>query len=362
MEINPYCSELPVFNLESYLRDRSQGRLTTAVIQLCRAVADCLAASGALVIKDPRVDSADNDRFISLMESYFSQPTEIKMADVRSELAHQVGATPECVEKPRCLKDTKLLETVQALPEIDRPQIPTSADIKWRYFWRIGDRPKETRFWELNADPVIPQGFPQWEQVMNQWGGKMMDAVATVSEMLAIGFDLESDAFTQRMHLGPHLLAPTGADLEKYSNLNTVIAGYHYDLNFLTIHGKSRYPGLFIWLRGGKKIPIRIPEGCLLLQAGKQLEWLTGGHVKAGFHEVICTKDTVEAAKLARKENRPVWRVSSTVFSQIASDEILRPLGSFATEESVKDYPATPTGKYVQEELQFINLAQMKKG
>lgn len=28
-------------------------------------------------------------------------------------------------------------------------------------------------------------------------------------------------------------------------------------------------------------------DGCLLLQAGKQMEWLTGGHVKAGMHEVI---------------------------------------------------------------------------
>ena len=25
------------------------------------------------------------------------------------------------------------------------------------------------------------------------------------------------------------------------------MAGYHYDLNFLTIHGKSNFPGLNIW-------------------------------------------------------------------------------------------------------------------
>ena len=31
---------------------------------------------------------------------------------------------------------------------------------------------------------------------------------------------------------------------------------------------------------------MRIPDGCLLIQAGKQMEWLTGGAVKAGFHEV----------------------------------------------------------------------------
>ena len=105
--------------------------------------------------------------------------------------------------------------------------------------------------------------------------------------MLALGFGLERDAFTQRMRLGAHLLAPTGADLDKYGKLGTVYAGYHYDLNFLTIHGKSRYPGLFIWLRDGTKIPVKIPDGCLLLQAGKQMEWLTGGSVQTGYHEVI---------------------------------------------------------------------------
>lgn len=104
--------------------------------------------------------------------------------------------------------------------------------------------------------------------------------------MLALGFGLEKDALTQRMRLGAHLLAPTGADLDKHGKIGTVFAGYHYDLNFLTIHGKSRYPGLNIWLRNGKKLAVRIPDGCLLLQAGKQLEWLTGGDVQTGYHEV----------------------------------------------------------------------------
>lgn len=114
----------------------------------------------------------------------------------------------------------------------------------------------------------------------------------------------------------------------------------------LQIHGKSRFPGLSVWLADGTRCPVSIPQGCLLcqvcvcewfdkmcvcvwqqhvatcgcllqvvgaglvlqgfwidaqvpkccnwsgdcccwlLQAGKQLEWLTGGRVKAGMHEV----------------------------------------------------------------------------
>ena len=45
-----------------------------------------------------------------------------------------------------------------------------------------------------------------------------------------------------------------------------VFAGYHYDLNFLTIHGKARFPGLHVWLRDGRRVPVKVPDGCLLLQ------------------------------------------------------------------------------------------------
>ena len=69
-----------------------------------------------------------------------------------------------------------------------------------------------------------------------------------------------------------HLLAPTGSDLSKYNEIGTVLAGFHYDLSFITIHGKSRFPGLYIWLKDGTKVQVKVPEGCLLLQAAKQLE------------------------------------------------------------------------------------------
>lgn len=88
--------------------------------------------------------------------------------------------------------------------------------------------------------------------------------------------------------------------MARYGTPGTVFAGFHYDLNFLTIHGRSRYPGLNAWLRGGRRIPVRIPEGCLLLQAGKQMEWLTGGHVAAGFHEVSAVGE--------RGEGRALWK------------------------------------------------------
>lgn len=121
---------------------------------------------------------------------------------------------------------------------------------------------------------------------MDKWGDLMLNGCLVAAQMAARGFGLPDDAFTSLMHGGNHLLAPTASDLTKNAK-GTIFAGVHTDLNFLTIHGKSRFPGLYIWLRDGRKMPVKVPDGCLLLQAGLEFEHLTGGYIKAGFHEVI---------------------------------------------------------------------------
>jgi len=129
-------------------------------------------------------------------------------------------------------------------------------------------------------------------------------------------------------------------------------------LNYITIHGKSRFPGLFIWLKDGTKIPAAIPDGCLLLQAGIQLEYLTGGYLKAGFHEVIYTDATKAAFEKAKKEGKSTWRVSSTLFGHMRSDVILEPLGHFATASSKNKYKSISAAEQVEEEIKAINLLQ----
>jgi hypothetical protein len=99
---------------------------------------------------------------------------------------------------------------------------PPELDCKWRFFWRIGKPPLSSKFPQLNMDPVIPPEIPEWEDVMNSWGGRMLNALEVAAEMSATGFGLPSDAFTKLMDGGPHLLAPTGTDLGKYGAQFTV--------------------------------------------------------------------------------------------------------------------------------------------
>ncbi|KAI9141623.1 hypothetical protein BKA69DRAFT_1157150 [Paraphysoderma sedebokerense] len=347
--------DLPVISLAPFLADPS----SQDAIAEAKKAADAMKTYGALLVKDPRVTEQHNTRFLDTMENYFGQDHDVKMKDARPEWGYQVGVTPEFTEEPLCLSDLKCMEVMNSLPEGDKPTMWSGPDPKWRFFWRIGKTRSNTKYPALNAAPVVPEAFAStWESTMNNWGTLMHDAVIGVAQLVASGLGLkDKGAFLKKAMGGPHLLAPTGSDLRKYNKLGTVFAGFHYDFNLLTIHGKSRFPGLHIWARNsGSKMAVRVPEGCLLVQAGKQLEILTGGEILAGYHEVVVTPATLAAVEKAQSENRSLWRISSTFFLHVASDEMLEPLAPYDTEDRMKVYPSIECGEFVKKELEGIKL------
>lgn len=92
------------------------------------------------------------------------------------------------------------------------------------------------------------------------------------------------------------------------------------------------------------------------MQAGKQIEYLTGGYIRAGFHEVVVTKETLKAIERRASKQESLWRVSSTLFGHIASDCVLEPLEAFANQKSKELYPAILAGDQVLQELNHIQL------
>lgn len=76
------------------------------------------------------------------------------------------------------------------------------------------------------------------------------------------------------------------------------------------------------------------------------------------YLQVVCSEDTLAALKNAQAQGSSTWRVSSTVFGHIASDQRLTPLEHFATPTAIQEYPAMDAGKFVQQELEAIKLKQ----
>ncbi len=87
---------------------------------------------------------------------------------------------------------------------------------------------------------------------------------------------------------------------------------------------------------------------------------MTGGFIKAGFHEVIYSEKTKAAMEKAKAEEKILWRISSTLFSHIRGDVTLEPQGELATDEAKKNYPAIVCKDQVMQELRAIGLAADK--
>lgn len=313
---------------------------------------------------------------MDLLEDYFAQPLQNLKADERPELSYQVGVTLENTEKPKCAVDEPCLRVIERLDPSERPLDISGhqPDPKCRFFYRMSQAPPyETSFPALNAENVAPQDpnlKVRWKPVMDKWGASMKQAVETLAEMVSIGLGLPAETFREAGKYGPHLLAPTASDLVKYGMKDQILAGFHTDLNFLTIHGKSRYPGLHIWARNtGKRIPVKIPEGnYLLVQAGKQLEHITGGLIKAGYHEVVVNDKTLKVIEQRKVQfpDRPLIRISSTFFWHLSSDYDLAPIPTLAerarilrADQNEMDeacYLPMKVGTQVQHELKHIAL------
>ncbi|KAJ1618127.1 hypothetical protein T492DRAFT_1095089 [Pavlovales sp. CCMP2436] len=176
----------------------------------------------------------------------------------------------------------------------------------------------------------------------------------TVAEMLAVGLGLPRDALTTRMAGGPHLLAPTGADLHRHRQVGTVLAGWHRDLNLLTLHGKCRFPGLNIWLRDGTMATANA----------------------VSFTEAAAATTGTAAAEAGGEVPGPphLWRVSSTMFAHANSAVTLRPLLTVTparlSSAAARDgrpppslaaegaYPSVRASEQVMAELRGIALAK----
>ncbi|KAI1390488.1 Clavaminate synthase-like protein [Hypoxylon trugodes] len=376
--------DLPVIDLDVY---RSNPASSPAVQEECARAARALITYGALVLHDSRVSESDNEAFLDLLEDYFAQPDDVLRHDERPELGYQVGVTLENTEKPKCAVDEPCLRVIERLAPAERPLDVAGhqPDPKCRFFWRMGEpAPYATQFPGLNAENVIPEVLEireRWTPIMETWGKSMKSAVSGLAEMAAVGMGLPAETFTDAGRYGPHLLAPTASDLQKYGKKDTILAGFHTDLNFLTIHGRSRYPGLHIWARNtGRRIAVSIPRpsptssgSYLLVQAGKQLEHLTGGLVKAGYHEVVVNSATLNTVANRQREypDRPLVRISSTFFWHLSSDYDLAPVPALVEqaravraanfdlgrdEGDEVEYEPMKVGQQVQNELKHIAL------
>lgn len=155
-------STVPLIDITPFLTSPD----SVSNIASCKEIASALHKYGALIIKDPRVKKDYNEKFLDMMEGYFStraqkyykkQPIE----DIFPQYGFQTGATPEYKELAK--SHPEVIASTKGKNKPITPEIPPY-DAKWRYFWRIGERPDGDR--TLDPPRYIPKDVPEFEENM----------------------------------------------------------------------------------------------------------------------------------------------------------------------------------------------------
>ncbi|XP_004511129.1 uncharacterized protein [Cicer arietinum] len=317
---------LPVIDISSYVSRGSSRDPRGIPVSDCKLVSRSLKEFGAFIVKDIRWSLPDYDIFHEDIETFF-----------------------------KSLSNTPHLQKQFGVPE----EVPMTSV----YFWKFARRPENNApVKDYGVSNVTPCGFPDWNPTMDNWSFNMLGIACMVAEMAAIGFGLPVDAFTSRIHYGLHTLATIGSNLGKDVQEGTILQACHHNFNFLTIHGRNKFHGLHIWLRNAARVEVKIPVGCFVIQAGKQLEWLTGGACLATNHDIVVTKTTMDVINKMKERDCSLWRVSSSLYVHALSDAILKPLEPFDkhTVKMANDYPPVPA-EYVVREYAEMRHAMQKK-
>ena len=134
--------DVPCIDLMEYM---GKDPKSEEVQSLCKQVAESFHKYGILIVKDPRAVEQDNSDYIDLMEKYFeSRGKQLysgeKLDDAKPEFHYQVGVCPENQEIAR--EHSKRMKAYSDDNKPVSPIVPVY-DAKWRFMWKIGERPAE---------------------------------------------------------------------------------------------------------------------------------------------------------------------------------------------------------------------------
>ena len=226
---------------------------------------------------------------------------------------------------------------------------------------------------QIYCDNVWPPSQPGFDAELFRLrymdiGRRLHDAGVGLLRGSALALGLPEEQFVRMLDGGPHVTRVLRYLPLKAEQVNTGIlwGEEHTDFNLLTLLPGGRFydpagkasarpddkSGLYLRTRptasapNGEMVQGRPPEGCIVAQVGQMLEILTGGTFLATPH-VVTAPSTPGYSRL-----------SAAHFIHLHSNQVLFPLQSFQTPDSIRDYsPPVLAGTYSIKTLVDIGLA-----
>lgn len=280
--------------------------------------------TGFGVIADHGIDPALIDRAWTLTREFFAEPVDYKNRYLLEGKGGARGYTPFGIEIAKDASQHDLKE-----------------------FWHIGrDLPPGHRYRDHMPDnlwPDRPEGFRETFTTLfaefDRVGLKLLSAIARY-------LSLDPDWFEDPVENGNSVLRllhypPVSPDAPG------VRAGAHEDINLITLLLGAEEAGLELLDRDGNWLPIKPPEGALVVNVGDMLQRLTNNVLPSTTHRVVNPPP----------ERRGHARYSMPFFLHLRSDFLIETLPGCITPDNPNRYPEPILADdYLTQRLREIGL------
>lgn len=279
---------------------------------------------GFAIVRDHGIDDALIARAWAMTEALFALPEETKRGWFVPGGGGARGYTPFKTEIAKGATHVDLKE-----------------------FWHIGrELPAGHRFAAVmspNIWPNVPEGFRdtflELFAAFDRAGSRLLSAIARY-------LDLAPDWFEPAVEDGNSVLRllhypPVTEDAPN------VRAGAHEDINLITLLLGAEEAGLELLDRDGRWLPVKPPEGAMVVNVGDMLQRLTNHVLPSTTHRVVNPP----------VERRGHSRYSMPFFLHPAPDFVIKTLPGCISEDRPNRYPEPITAHdYLHERLVEIGL------
>ncbi|QIG78400.1 isopenicillin N synthase family dioxygenase [Stakelama tenebrarum] len=290
-----------------------------------QAFGDSFKRFGFAMIRDHGVPDDLIDRAWALTKAFFDLPEAEKRSYFIEGQGGARGYTPYKTEIAKGAEHVDLKE-----------------------FWHIGrEIPEGHRYSDVmppNIWPDRPEGFRETFLEMfaafDRTGDRLLSAIARYLDLAPDWFDpavKDGNSIMRLLHY-----PPVSADAPE------VRAGAHEDINLITLLLGAEEAGLELLDRDGQWLPVKPPEGAMVVNVGDMLQRLTNHVLPSTSHRVVNPAP----------ERRGHSRYSMPFFLHPAPDFMLTALPQCVTEENPLRDPPISSHDYLMERLREIGLTK----
>jgi isopenicillin N synthase-like dioxygenase len=309
---------IPVVDLNDYLKG-SQGSKEAFVAKM----GDALKDIGFFALQNHGVDYRLIEKAYQIAGAFFALPEVEKKKYENLAIKGQRGFTSFGREHAKDHKAPDLKE-----------------------FWHVGrEIAKNQKFSEEYPENIWPTEIPEFKEVMMELYRQLDICSERLLEACSIYIGENPDFLPSLAKNGNTILRVINyPEVPADRDPQSIRAGAHEDINFITLLCEATAGGLELLKRDGTWLPIHALKGQIIVDTGDMLQNLTNGLLKSTTHRVV------------NPDNSREQRFSMPFFVHPRSEVDLTPLPRCIAKLDEKRYPNITAGEYLNQRLKEIGL------